>query len=84
MDNKEVARMLIEYLLKQDPKDVAKALAACMIDFNRLMHAEILGDNERENLFLRIRMNVEELYKFLRNPDDEKFCIIRKDSNEDE
>jgi len=83
MNNKEVGKRLTEYFLNQDPKDVAKALGACMIDFNRLMHADILGEIERANLFMRIRLNVEELQRFLSNPDEDKFSLINKDSEDD-
>ena len=84
MDNKEVIKRLTEYFLKQDAKDIAKGLAACMIDFNRLMHADSLGEVERANLFMRIRLNVEELQRFLRNPDEDKFSLINKYSEDDE
>lgn len=80
MDNKEATIILINYLLKQDPKDVARALSACMIDFNRIIHAESLSEDEMNNLFFRIKMNVEELHKFLKNPDDEKFSVIQKEN----
>jgi hypothetical protein len=84
MNNKEVGRILTEYFLKQEPKDIAKELAACMIDFNRLMHADSLGEIERANLFMRVRLNVEELQRFLAKPDDDKFSLINKDSPDEE
>ncbi|HMG13869.1 MAG TPA: hypothetical protein VK590_00410 [Saprospiraceae bacterium] len=83
MNNKEVIKRLTEYFLKQDPKDIAKALSACMIDFNRLMHADSLGEIERANLFMRVRLNVEELQRFLANPDNDEFSLINKDSLDD-
>lgn len=65
MKNKEVIDKLQEFYLKQDPKLVARALASCMIDYNRLVNYDKLGKNEKFNFDLRVRSNADTLRKFV-------------------
>lgn len=68
MENKEIIKKLTRYFLKDcDPKVVAKLLAACLVDINRIRHFEHLPDSEKENLMLRINHNSDELLDFVKN-----------------
>jgi len=80
LSNKEVGSKLIKYFLKQEPKDIARALAACMVDFNRIAHMHELDKEEMENLQMRVQLNVEELHRFLDNEKQEAFSVIRMDT----
>lgn len=76
--NKEVIDALENYFMQQDPKIIARTLAACMIDFNRLMNFDELGKNEQECLRYRLQKNMEELGKFVENDptENKKFRCI--------
>lgn len=73
MDNKEVLDKLQKYFLDQcDPKVVARSLASCMIDFNRLHYYDNLSESQAKNLNYRIYEMVKELHKFIKDgPDGE-------------
>ncbi len=70
ISNKEVIDRLIEYLLTQDPKIVARSLANAMIDFNRMYHLLDLPLNERNNLLNRIEKNSKEVRRFAEHGPD--------------
>lgn len=82
--NKEVINALQEFFLKQDPKDIARALAACMIDFQRMVNFEKLGSEEKACLQARLLVNVEELQRFAKEGprNDEPFRCINIESDE--
>lgn len=65
MQNKEVIEKLTDYLLTQtDYAAVCRALANCMLDFNRLANWKDITPEERDSLTLRIEMNSDEFERF--------------------
>ncbi len=62
--NKEIINELEKYFLDQEPKIIARILAAMMIDMNRLMNLDSLGKNEKECLLIRMQANKNELNRF--------------------
>lgn len=81
MNNKEVIGKLIEYYLTQDPKMIARVLANCMVDFNRLTHYQGLSPDELERLEGRLKFNDEALRKFAKDEkhEDLKLFIFKED-----
>ena len=74
--NKELIQELIDYFLVQDPKIVAKVLAALMIDMNRLMHMDSLDIEEKASLITRMHFNNASLSKFAKNGPESDFKIF--------
>lgn len=63
--NKEVIDALQGYFLQQDPKIVARTLAALMIDMNRVSRMDYLKPMEKECLLARMIHNNNELLDFI-------------------
>jgi len=68
--NKQVIDDLTEYFCSQDPKDIARALAATMIDINRLLHCNQLSREEYECLATRMKSNLQQLENFINGERD--------------
>ncbi len=73
--NKEVIDALQDYFLKQDPKDIARVLAATLIDINRIRNYESLEYEEQQCLQFRLDHNLEELRKFIKKGPDGTFTF---------
>lgn len=69
--NKEVIELLQNYYLKQDSKIIARCLANVVIDLHRIQNFEFLPNSEKECLIDRMRLNGEQLEKFLLNPHED-------------
>lgn len=78
--NKEIIDALQEYYLKQDPDVIARALAALMIDLNRIMCSESLPKDEKNNLIIRMNANRNELLKFINEGEPYDFKIYNIES----
>ena len=78
--NKEAIAKLQSYLVKQDPYVLSRALAAFMIDMNRIYYIRDLPDDEYDNLFDRVEKNVKELHAFLNDESDGPLVIHNMDS----
>ena len=63
--NKEIIDALQEYFLKQDPKEIARALANCMLDIHRFVNFDSLPENESSLLITRSVANSKELLDFV-------------------
>jgi hypothetical protein len=70
MTNKELMEKLVVYYLKQDPEVVAKSLAGCLIDFERVRNYSLLDETEQDCLKARMDHNSRELYKFVSGKED--------------
>ena len=82
--NKQVINDLVEYFLTQDPKVVARSLAATMIDLQRIVHIDELPDDERMCLRLRIGANVAALKKFAKDGPDGNLILHNLESGNGE
>lgn len=76
--NKECMDALTEHFLEADPKVVARAFANLILDFHRLHIVDKLPDEERENLFDRIRKNEEQFLDFYTNGPKTPFTTIHQ------
>ena len=72
ISNKEIIEKLIAYYKKQDVDIIYRVLANCMIDFNRLDTIDKLPIEEKTMLQLRIKLNAQELRKFVKEGDKGK------------
>ena len=62
--NKQVIDEMTDYFLKSDPELVARLLANCMIDFNRMANIEYLDYEESSSLMYRVHNNAEQVVNF--------------------
>ena len=67
MNNKDIIIRLIDYLLTQDPKIVARLLANAMLDYYRIAYPHLLTKEEHERLMLRIHYNAQSYADFAKN-----------------
>ncbi len=69
-----------EYFLKQDPAAIARCLAGLMIDMNRIMCMDSLGENEKQSLLMRMKLNRDQLLSFIKEEEHEhksfRYCNI--------
>ncbi len=66
MKNIEVIDKLQKYFMEEcNLLSVCRSLACAMIDFNRLAHIDELPEKEKKLLNLRIKLNADELHKFV-------------------
>jgi|GEM_PF-3074168 hypothetical protein len=79
--NKEVVEALTKYYLEQDPILVARALASMLIDMNRIQNIKLLSKSEKENLFIRLRLNVAQLHDFIENGPADEFKLFTMNSS---
>lgn len=78
--NKQVIAELTEYFLTQDPKVIAKACAATMIDVMRMWEFDKLTIPEKKSLMDRVYLNVEALRKFSENGPDGQLQLHNMES----
>lgn len=64
MTNRDLAKRVTAYLLKQDPELVAKFCASIMLDIARYDRLDELSKEEQINLAFRTRHNANELRNF--------------------
>ena len=83
MDNKEVITNLKSYFLKQDHDVLAHALAAFMIDFNRIYYYNSMPEEERKNLGMRLKANVDQLQEFMKSDFTTMFELINIETQND-
>ena len=80
--NKQVIAELTEYFLTQDPRVIAKACAANMIDIMRMWEFQTLPPDEQKSLMDRIYLNVEALKKFAKEGPDGNLQLHNMDSDQ--
>lgn len=76
MDNKEVSKLLQEYFLKQDPKLIARACANFILDLNRFINFKNISVEERSSLVERTKLNMKEVYNFLKAEGSEELLNL--------
>ena len=81
MENKSTIDKLTKYFMKQDHHTVCKMLSACMVDLHRFMNIETLSNAECENLFERMKHNMNEMHEFLKKDDISNEKIILEARN---
>lgn len=80
MNNKQAIEKIKEYCLTQDKENVCHALAALMIDINRIYYIDRLDEKERHNLQMRMKINIAEMQRFLIEGPDSDFKLMNIDS----
>lgn len=80
MKNKQIMDRLEEYFLTQDPKIVARMCASHLVDLNRYYRLEELPYDEAVCLMQRMEMNMEQLYKFIKDGADGDIKIQLRNS----
>jgi len=83
INNKEAIDKLESYYAEQDPRTVARALAALMLDIHRIVTVDRLPEGEAINLKNRMVLNSQAFVDFIKNGSKgEKFKIINIPSGE--
>lgn len=78
--NKEVIQELMKYFMQQPHEQTCKMLACFMIDLNRIIHYKQLGKDELASLQLRVKWNLDQLQKFIKDGPDGDLKIENLDS----
>lgn len=78
--NKEIIKALTEYFMLQPQEHTCKMLACMMIDLNRIVHYEQLGEDELTSLQLRVDWNIKQLNKFIQDGPDGELRMENLDS----
>lgn len=77
--NKEIIDKLQAYYLKQDPKEVARVLAALTIDISRFATFNDLDDEAKASLIYRTNLNHNQLVKFIKDGDEKPMKYTKWD-----
>ena len=80
--NKQVIAELTEYFLTQEPRVIAKACAATMIDVMRMWEFQTLPIDQQKSLIDRIYLNVQALKKFAKDGPDGNLQLHNMDSDQ--
>lgn len=80
--NKEIIENLVKHFLDSDPKEVARALAAAMIDFHRMRTFERLPHAEQACLLKRMDANDKELMDFIKDGPKNKLKTMLMNSED--
>lgn len=67
VSNKEVIEALTRYFLKQSKEELAYALSALFVDFNRLANWDKLSEKEQLCFKARMQLNAASLSDFMKN-----------------
>lgn len=67
VSNKDTLEALVRYFLKQPKEELARALAGCIIDFDRLANWDKLSEKEQLCFKTRMQFNTLSLHDFMKN-----------------